>query len=313
MFRELAVRHVKPWLSEDGWHKLRSLSPGVARRDAQAQAAAARKRAAAAKEAARQASQRAAAAEARAAASEAALRQAQGFGYIDFGGDLDLGEQSLTALAQHFGTDKWGRIHRYTPHYERNLGHLKNERFTLLEIGIGGYAREQKGGASLRMWQAYFPKAQIFGLDIADKSFVDDERITTFQGSQVDEEILAKVVDRADNLQVIIDDGSHQNEHVRRTFEILFPVLPAGGIYAIEDMQTSYWPRYGGSTDLGATNTSVALVKSLLDDVNFEEFTLEGYEPTYTQSNVVGIHVYHNLAFIEKGMNNEGRSPGRRG
>src|SRR3954454_15159557 len=72
--------------------------------------------------------------------------------------------QSLTALAEQFGTDKWGR-HRYTPHYEKHLRHLRQRSFALLEIGIGGYARERQGGASLRMWKAYFPAAQIVGLD----------------------------------------------------------------------------------------------------------------------------------------------------
>lgn len=306
MLERLAVRHVKPWLSDDAWQRLRLLSPAVASRELQRAHRAVLK----AERRATEAENRARAAERRARAAEAAAHGAQGLDRMRLGGKADLGEQSLTALARHFGTDKWSKIHRYTPHYERHLSHLKKERFTLLEIGIGGYKRDQKGGASLRMWQAYFPKAQIFGLDIEDKSFVDDERITTFRGSQTDEAVLAEIVERADDLQVIIDDGSHVNEHIRRTFEILFPRLATGGVYAIEDMQTSYWPRWGGSRDLTATNTSIALAKSLIDDINYEEYTDEGYQPSYTQANVVGLHAYHNLVFIDKGQNNEGR--GRR-
>ncbi len=81
----------------------------------------------------------------------------------------------LTQLAKHFNTDKAGK-HHYTQHYERHLRHLKTKKFTLLEIGIGGYARERKGGASLKMWKHYFRRAQIIGLDIEDKSFVDASR-----------------------------------------------------------------------------------------------------------------------------------------
>ncbi|MBA4170768.1 MAG: hypothetical protein H0X68_10240 [Chloroflexi bacterium] len=89
---------------------------------------------------------------------------------------------NLGQLAAEFGSDKWG-VHYYTPHYERHLAHLRKERFSLLEIGIGGYARQREGGASLRMWKVFFPRAQILGLDIEDKSFVDRNRIRTYHGS----------------------------------------------------------------------------------------------------------------------------------
>ena len=216
-----------------------------------------------------------------------------------------LAAMDLTELATEFRTDKWG-IHRYTPHYQRHLESLRDERFTLLEIGIGGYARERQGGASLRMWKHFFPQAQIVGLDIEDKSFVDQRRIRTYQGSQVDEGLLRRVVEEAEDLRVVIDDGSHRPEHIRETFRVLFPLLPAGGIYAIEDTQTSYWPEWGGSEDLHDPATTMGLVKDLLDGLNFEEYVDEAYAPSYTDLNVVGVHAYHNLVVIEKGDNREG-------
>jgi hypothetical protein len=47
---------------------------------------------------------------------------------------------------------------------------------------------------------------------------------------------------------IIIDDGSHVNEHVITTFEYLLPILNNEGLYVIEDTQTAYWPEYGGSS-----------------------------------------------------------------
>lgn len=216
-----------------------------------------------------------------------------------------LAAMNLTELATEFRTDKWG-LHRYTPHYERHLSHLKSERFTLLEIGVGGYAKAGKGGASLRMWKHFFPEAQIVGLDIEDKSFVDGPGIRTVQGSQADAAVLSRIVDEASNLSVVIDDGSHRPEHIRETFRILFPLLPDGAIYAIEDTQTSYWPEWGGSEDRHDPLTTMALVKDLLDGLNFEEYVDETYEPTYTDLHVVAVHAYHNLVIIEKGDNKEG-------
>lgn len=78
--------------------------------------------------------------------------------------------------------------HRYTPHYQRHLQHLKSCSVNLLEIGIGGYSQAGHGGASLQMWKHFFPNGQIFGMDIHDKSFLDEDRITTFIGDQSDPE-----------------------------------------------------------------------------------------------------------------------------
>jgi demethylmacrocin O-methyltransferase len=216
-----------------------------------------------------------------------------------------LRQMDLTELAQEFGTDKWG-THRYTPHYQRHLEHLRDEPFTLLEIGIGGYRRKGQGGASLRMWKHFFRRAQILGLDIQDKSFVDAPRIRTYKGSQTDADLLRKIVADAGGLQVVIDDGSHRPEHIRETFKVLFPLLHDGGVYAIEDTQTSYWPEWGGSEDRHDPTTTMALVKDLLDGLNFEEYVDESYEPTYTDLHVKSVHCYHNLVVIEKGDNREG-------
>lgn len=211
----------------------------------------------------------------------------------------------LSGLAAGFGSDKWG-THRYTPHYEAHLGNLKLRRFTLLEIGIGGYSRPRAGGASLRMWEAYFPRARIIGLDLQDKSFLDGGRIRTYQGSQTDPDLLRRIVEEAGGVRVVVDDGSHRPEHVRASFKILFPLLEDGGIYAIEDTQTSYWPEFGGSEDRSDPSTTMAFVKDLVDGLNYEEYVDESYEPTYTDLHVVAVHAYHNLVVIEKGRNVEG-------
>lgn len=64
--------------------------------------------------------------------------------------------------------------------------------------------------------------------------------------SQVDPDLLDDVVRNAGRLDIIIDDGSHLNEHVLTTFHHLFAKLAPGGLYLVEDTQTSYWPGYAG-------------------------------------------------------------------
>jgi hypothetical protein len=212
---------------------------------------------------------------------------------------------TLTELAQEFGSDKWG-VHRYTPHYERHFAHLRDREMLVLELGIGGYARERQGGASLRMWKWFFPRAQVVGVDIEDKSFVDEPRITSFRGSQTDRRLMRRIVQRFGDPTIVIDDGSHRPPHVIKSFRILFPMLEDGGLYVIEDVQTSYWPAWKGSLDLDDPSTSMAMVKRLLDGLNHEEFLDEAYEASYTDLHVVAVHCYHNLVVIEKGDNREG-------
>lgn len=212
---------------------------------------------------------------------------------------------SLTDIAGRTGTDKWG-LHYYTPHYERHLSHLRDEDFVLLEIGVGGYNRAGRGGDSLRMWRRYFRRAHIVGLDIEDKSFLTRPRMTIVQGDQSDPDLLRSIVERFGAPMVVVDDGSHRPADVIATFETLFPLLPDGAFYAIEDTQTSYWPEFGGDEDRRAAGTTMGYVKQLIDGLNHEEFLDMDYQPTYTDTNVRSISCYHNLVIIEKGPNTEG-------
>lgn len=217
---------------------------------------------------------------------------------------------TLTELGRSFGTDK-AKGHHYTEHYERHLGHLRDTRFTLLEIGIGGYANANRGGASLQMWRAFFPRAQIVGLDVQDKSHAVAPRIAVYRGSQTDGEVLRRIVAEHGRPQVVIDDGSHRCEHIRATFDILFPLLADDGIYAVEDTQTSYWPRFGGSPDRQARDTTMAMVKDLLDGLNHAEFPDPDYTPSYSDLHVRSVTGYHNLVFIQKGENSEASNIGK--
>jgi demethylmacrocin O-methyltransferase len=211
---------------------------------------------------------------------------------------------SLTEHGRACGTDKV-TDHSYTEHYERHLQHLRDDRFTLLEIGIGGYFDPGEGGESLRMWRRYFQKAHIVGLDIVDKRFLTRPRMSIYVGDQTDAAVLTRIFDEHGPIRVVIDDGSHRPADIRETFRIIFPLLEDGGMYVIEDVQTSYWPTWGGSVDRDDPGTTMALVKDLLDGLNWMEFLDAGYEPSYTDLNVRAVHAYHNLVFIQKGSNNE--------
>lgn len=211
---------------------------------------------------------------------------------------------NLKFLALAYGTDKEG-LHSYCKYYENHFSKIKRKKLNILEIGIGGYEDPNEGGASLRMWKRYFPKSQIFGLDIYDKSFHDHKRIKTFKGSQIDESFLKKVVHEIGEIDIVIDDGSHINEHVIKSFEILFPLINKNAIYVIEDLQTSYWTnraniKWGGSQNLNDQKTSMNFLKRLIDCPNYREFEASNYKPNYFDKNITSLHFYSKIAFIYK-------------
>jgi hypothetical protein len=211
----------------------------------------------------------------------------------------------LPRLAVYFGTDKWGD-HRYAQHYQTHFAPLRRKRLRLLEIGVGGFQDPEKGGASLRMWKAYFPHAQIYGLDIHDKRPHDEKRIKTLVGSQDDAGFLHNLHKSIGPFDIVIDDGSHMNAHVIQSFRVLFPLLSSQGMYVVEDTQTAYWRPYGGGHPADtAAPTSMNFLKGLIDGLNHQEFPTMAYEPSYFDRHVVAMHFYHNLVFLQKGVNDE--------
>ena len=160
----------------------------------------------------------------------------------------------LTKAAIQSGTDKFG-LHDYTPNYHKIFAHLRTAPIRVLEIGVGGYADDDRGGQSLEVWRDYFSKAQIVGIDIQKKTMNLGSRVSILQGSQVDPHFLDKLVKNYGPFDIIIDDGSHRNEHIVKSYQLLFPTLVPGGIYVAEDVQTSFHPRFGGSLEMAAPNS----------------------------------------------------------
>jgi hypothetical protein len=209
--------------------------------------------------------------------------------------------RNLRALATIYGTDLWGR-HWYAPHYQRYFRPLRHKKITLLLIG-----NSHKGGNALRMWRRYFPYATIVGVNYRDRSLDTEKHIRIYQTDQSDEGDLQKIIAEVGRPEIVIDDGSHLQRDVIKSFEVLFPLMADDGIYVVEDAMSAYWPDYGGSSDdLHDAPTSMRLFKGLVDSLNYEEFIKPGYVPTYFDRHVTALHFYHNLVFVQKGHNQEG-------
>ena len=209
-------------------------------------------------------------------------------------------KHNLATLCVKYGGDKLE--HGYIEHYQRIFSPIRKKKLRILEIGIGGFEDPNAGGESLRMWRDFFPNSMIYGIDIYDKRGIDNGRIKTFKGDQSSAVFLNGLVAEIGRPDIVIDDGSHQNNHVIASFNILFPQLADNGIYVIEDLYSSYWKLMGGGWDNGAEkNTSISMLKNLVDSLNYRY--IPNRIPSELDLSVVSLLLYRKLAFIQKGCN----------
>lgn len=146
--------------------------------------------------------------------------------------------------------------------YERYLAPLSGHPIRFLEIGV------QHGG-SLQMWKRYLhPESIVCGIDInPDCAKFEAPGIRVFIGDQADAGFLQTIIDAAGPFDFILDDGSHIPRHQIASFEYLFrKAMRPGGIYMVEDCQTSYWASYGGG--LRKKRSFIEYAKHRSDDVN---------------------------------------------
>jgi hypothetical protein len=96
-------------------------------------------------------------------------------------------------------------------------------------------------------------------------------RARPFVGDQTDEALLNRIgteaVKKHGGFDLVIDDGGHSMEQQQTSLKVLSSYMKPHGIYAIEDIETSYYEQYGGG-EVGKPGTTIDLMKGLIDVVN---------------------------------------------
>jgi hypothetical protein len=214
-------------------------------------------------------------------------------------------DDELSLLAVKHGTDK-AFDHWYTPHYQRRFVSMRHLPVKLLEIGVGGYTDPTMGGESLRMWREYFdnPDSVIVGLDIHVKDRDLAPGCYIEKGNQTDPRVLDHLNDLYGPFDIVVDDGSHQPDDILQSWVVLWNHLSPGGWYCIEDLQTSYWAPFGGSS-VRTGDSVIGFLQGLIDRIHYADFDVPGYTPNRFDLTVVGLEIARNIAFILKGDNSK--------
>jgi hypothetical protein len=168
--------------------------------------------------------------------------------------------ESLDEIALRHGTDKASNKNAFTHIYERLIEPLRNEPIRLLEIGV-------LRGASLRMWEDYLAEASIIGVD-RNPTTADcaSDRVQIVIAEQADDDAIRGIAEERGPFDVVIDDGSHIPAHQISTLAALWPALTRGGIYIIEDIHSSYFPRWDGG--FRKPGSFIEYLKDRIDDLN---------------------------------------------
>ena len=200
----------------------------------------------------------------------------------------------LSKIAQKHDTDKGLNHHGYTPVYDKYFNQYVGKGITFLEIGIGGYEFNDRGGGSLNMWAEYFENAEIIGVDLYDKSQIKkDSRVQIHKFSQDNGMAFFNLFQQGIP-EIVIDDASHRNDLTIQTFKIVFPYLKEGAIYVVEDTHTSYWKEhFNGTNDLESQQTIIGFFRNQLHSLQIES----GVENYF---GIKSIHFYNKQIFIFK-------------
>jgi hypothetical protein len=212
----------------------------------------------------------------------------------------------LNEIMVNYGTDKQELIHNYVQHYNKYFEQHREKKLKILEIGIFRPDKNSNAvpGASLKTWRDYFLNSEIYGIDLGDFTDVNDDRIKTMIANQ---EIRIKnsewngLTEMIDNFggdfDIIIDDGGHSMEQQQVSLGFLFKFLKPGGIFVIEDLETSY--KWGWAYNKTNTEYDTLSMLKIFNQTNkiMSDFITDD-EKNYLNQNIDKI-------FIEKGNHSE--------
>ena len=199
---------------------------------------------------------------------------------------LDL----FTSENNSFYINKW---HHYLPIYEKYFSNYLNRGINFLEIGVAD-------GGSLEMWSNYFSSnSNIFGIDInKDCKNFETQNIHILIGDATDKNYLKNnLFSQVDEFDIILDDGSHKMKDILNSFEHLYPKLKIGGLYVIEDLHTSSWPKFGGG--LNNKNNFFNMVRKIIDDMHFDFHNKKTFNSVVEETGYA-LHIYNSILIIEK-------------
>jgi len=195
--------------------------------------------------------------------------------------------RDLIELSSLFGTDKQQAMHNFVDVYRRHFDPIRDSVHRIFEIGIFN-------GASHRMWKCYFDSAEVYGIDIRPKLWLEQLGIHTYITNQADRVQLQEFIDTTGGqFDIIVDDGGHRMNHQQISLGFLFEHLKPGGLYIIEDVHTSIPNFYNGfGADSLLENTTLTMINHFVMTEKIVSEYMLPEEIRYLQRNIEYVELY---------------------
>jgi hypothetical protein len=188
----------------------------------------------------------------------------------------------------------------------------------MLELGI-------YDGGSIAFWCELLQPARCAAVDImpwGSTPYFDrfitsrglGDRVTCHWGTdQADAAKLRSIV--ADDLQgqldLVIDDASHQYIPTKASFETLFPLIRPGGLYVIEDWSWGCWPNLPADFELAKGSEPDRLIGEIAVAAGRMDGFIIGKGPCHTLAPLINrVTIMSDIAVVERGSADAAKVPG---
>ncbi|KAG8157639.1 hypothetical protein KVR01_012681 [Diaporthe batatas] len=194
-------------------------------------------------------------------------------------------EPSFFEIAMAQGTDKVDP-HHYEDMYEVYFPPLRHKKLKMLEIGLG-CDMAYGPGASYYTWLEYFPNVELYFLEY-------------------DADLLEKFMkEHGKDFDIIIDDGGHTMVQQITSLKYLWKAIKPGGLYFVEDLQTSFVAdRWGGgdTAKMAGQDTMVGYIQKLMAGLTNPEVLQENSIDFKDVEKIVHIDCGQEVcAFVKRG------------
>jgi len=185
--------------------------------------------------------------------------------------------------------------HKYSIFYEKYFSKLKNKEIKILELG----SHEGRGIAS---FYYYFPQAHLYGANINPFQMIyKSKRIIELFVDVSSKEILNNLAHHLDfDLDIIIDDASHNLRDILLALPIFFKKLKKEGYYVIEDAD-----QFKVYKELNPTNeqlTPLKILDCIKKDKKFQSIYLQTSDVDYLKKNIKNYY-FEKGRFVVNGYN----------
>ena len=205
----------------------------------------------------------------------------------------DFTNLNLDQLFINFNCDKGSHCffdkkkilsHNYSVFYEKYFKNLKNNRMNILELG-------SHEGKSIASFYFYFSNAGLIGANINPFQMkYSSKRISELFVDVSSERSLKSLYNYLTlDLEIIIDDASHNIKDILITLSIFFKKLKSGGCYVIEDLdQFKALPELNPYID---ELTPLEILKKIKNNQNFKSSFIDEVSKKYLIENIKEIKI----------------------